>query len=387
MKQRLLVGLLCIVFACNAGDSEVARDPGKPLPELTATDLERFAQGQTRFHAPFSPDDGLGPLFNEARCSSCHDLPVVGGTGAEVAVKATRFTPPDACDLLVHQGGDNIQQRATPALQALGIPGEARPSSATELSVVTAPSLFGLGLVELIPEAVITSRADPEDADADGISGRAARLPDGRLGRFGRKADSATLEDFVDTALRFELGLTTYRNPEEETINGVPLPPDTDPAPDPEIDRPTLELLADYIRFLAPPVRAIPESARDSITQGETLFHDLGCADCHTPSMRTGTSDLAAFDRKTIHLYSDMLLHDLGPELRGVCGPVASPTEYRTARLMGLRFRTAYLHDGSAGLLDEAILRHGGEAAQSRGAYSRLNELGKRVLQRFLRSL
>jgi len=389
MEQRLLasLSLVCFIFACNTGDDEVARDPGQPLPGLTATDLERFARGHARFHAPFSPEDGLGPLFNEARCSSCHDLPVVGGTGAEVAVKATRFTSPDACDLLVNEGGDNIQQRATAALLAHGISGEARPSSATELSVVTAPALFGLGLVELIPAAEIASRADPADADGDGISGRAARLPDGRLGRFGRKADSATLDDFVDTALRFELGLTTYRNPQEETVNGAPLPPDADPAPDPEIDRLTLDLLADYVRFLAPPVRAVQESARDTVSQGETLFHDLGCTVCHTPSMRTGVSEVAAFDRKTIHLYSDMLLHDMGPGLTGVCGLVASPTEYRTARLMGLRFRTQYLHDGSAGLLDEAITRHGGEAEQAREAYSRLNELGKRVLQRFLRSL
>ena len=102
--------------------------------------------------------------------------------------------------------------------------------------------------------------------------------------------------------------------------------------------------------------------------------------------MRTSASDRAALDRKAIQLYSGMLLHEMGPEISGVCGLVAAPTEFRTARLMRLPFRTEYLHDGSAGLPDEAIMRHGGEAARARDSYSRLNELGKRVLHGFLRS-
>ena len=218
--------------------------------------------------------------------------------------------------------------------------------------------------------------ADPE----------ARRLPDGRLGRFGRKGDIATLDEFVDTALRFEMGLTTYLNPEEETLNGTPIPPDTDPAADPEIDARTLALLADYVRFLAPPTR-FTTAAADTVAQGEAIFNEIGCAACHVARMRTGPSENPALHRKTIELYSDMLLHDMGAESAGVCGIAASPTEYRTARLMGLRVRTQYLHDGSGGSIAEAILRHGGEAETARNGFERLNPVGRNFLIRFLGSL
>jgi CxxC motif-containing protein (DUF1111 family) len=377
------IGILAT--ACLRDDASPARDPGEPLPGLAAADVQRFTEGHVLFNKSFTADEGLGPLFNQDRCSSCHDLPVVGGTGVEIVSKATRFTPPNVCDFLIEEGGDNVQERSTPALQALGINRELTPPSATGRSIVSPPSLFGLGLVELIPEADIVGLEDVDDTDGDGISGRAPRLPDGRLGRFGRKSDIATLDEFVETALRFEMGLTTYLNPEEETLNGTPVPPHTDPAADPEIDARTLTLLADYVRFLAPPARFT--TAADTVEQGEAIFNDIGCAACHVARMRTARSEHPAFDRKTIELYSDMLLHDMGAESAGVCGIAASPTEYRTARLMGLRFRTQYLHDGSAGSIAEAILRHGGEGESAARGFERLNELGRNYLIRFLGSL
>jgi len=378
------VGILAT--ACLRDDASPARDPGEPLPGLAAADLQRFAEGHGLFNRAFTAVEGLGPLFNQDRCSSCHDLPVVGGTGVETVTKATRFTPPDVCDFLIEEGGDNVQERSTPALQALGIDRELIPPSATARAIVSPPSLFGLGLVELIPEADIVRREDVDDNDGDGISGRASRLPDGRLGRFGRKADIATLDEFVDTALRFEMGLTTYLNPEEETLNGTLIPRDADPAADPEIDARMLALLADYVRFLAPPIR-FTAAATDTVAQGEAIFNEIGCAACHVARMRTGPSENPAFHRKTIELYSDMLLHDMGAESAGVCGIAASPTEYRTARLMGLRFKTQYLHDGSAGSIAEAILRHGGEAEAAGKGFERLNQAGRDYLIRFLASL
>ncbi|MYE93750.1 MAG: thiol oxidoreductase, partial [Gemmatimonadetes bacterium] len=101
---------------------------------------------------------------------------------------------------------------------------EVVPGTATDTALMTAPPLFGLGLVEAVPDAVLAERADPEDLDGDGISGRLPRLPDGRTARFGRKGDAATLEDFVDTALRFELGFTTALHPAEEARNAIPVP-------------------------------------------------------------------------------------------------------------------------------------------------------------------
>lgn len=386
MRMAIVPVVGILATACLGEDPSPAREPGQPLPGLAAADLQQFAEGHSLFNKPFTADEGLGPLFNQDRCSSCHDLPVVGGTGVEIVTKATRFTPPDVCDFLIEEGGDNVQERSTPAMRALGINRELTPPSATAQAIVSPPSLFGLGLVELIPESDIVSREDALDADGDGISGRASRLPDGRLGRFGRKGDVATLDEFVDTALRFEMGLTTYLNPEEETVNGTPIPPDTDPAADPEIDAHALALLADYVRFLAPPAR-FTTAAGDTMAQGEAIFNDIGCASCHVARMRTGPSEHPAFSRQIIELYSDMLLHDMGAESAGVCGIAASPTEYRTARLMGLRFRIQYLHDGSAGSIAEAIQRHGGEGEAAARGFERLNEAGRNYLIRFLGSL
>jgi CxxC motif-containing protein (DUF1111 family) len=199
----------------------------------------------------------------------------------------------------------------------------------------------------------------------------------------------ASLLDFVETALRFELGLTTPQNPVEERVNGAPLPDGTDPMPEPEIDARGLEILTDYVRFLAPPAREAPmnDATQDSLQAGEELFLDIGCGTCHVPSMRTGPAEPEVLSLQIVTLYSDMLLHDMGPELADVCGPEAGPSEYRTARLWGLRHRTALLHDGRAATSLDAIAYHGGEAESARTAFSALPAEQRDLLLRFLASL
>jgi CxxC motif-containing protein (DUF1111 family) len=356
-----------------------------PLGGLTAPQLERFRAGAAMFDRRFAPEDGLGPLFNQDRCSSCHDLPALGGTGVELVVKATRWVPPATCDILASEGGDNFQTHATPALAALGVKREFVPPSANGLTRLVPPALFGLGLMDAIPEAALEALADPDDRNGDGVSGRLGRTTDGRVGRFGQKADVATLVEFVDAALRTELGLTTMLHPAEETINGRPIPPAADPVPDPEVDS-TLWLLADFVRFLAAPAPAIPSSKaeRDSIRRGEGIFRRVGCPACHVRELRTGPSADPAFDRQPVPLYSDMLLHDLGPGLADICAPGATPSELRTARLAGVRFRLALLHDGRASTFSEAILAHAGEAAASRDAFGRLGPGEQAYLVKFL---
>ncbi len=386
LAAALVAGMLTSV-ACTP-DHDVAQEAGRPLLNLTEGERGRFLLGKAVFDRLTTPEEGLGPLFNADRCNSCHDLPVSGGFGVELVVKATRWDG-KSCDMLVDEGGDNIQMRATPLLQAHGINYEITPPSATSRVEVTGPILFGTGLVEAIPDETILSREDPDDRDGDGISGRAGRTEDGRVGRFGRKLEFATLFDFIEGALRFELGLTTPQHPQEETVNGVPIPPDADPMPDPEMDARGIGLLSDYVRFLAPPTRAELSSSavRDSVARGERLFDEIGCTSCHVPSMQTGPSDVATLDRKRVNLYSDVLLHDMGPLLADVCGRNASPSEYRTSRLMGLRFQENYLHDGRARSLLQAVLYHGGEAESRRDAFVRLSPPEQAFLIRFLASL
>ena len=375
------------LVACQAPTP--AGDPGDPLPGLTADEAERFVAGRALFDRVFTAAEGLGPLFNENQCSACHTSPASGGTGEQLVLKATRFEPPLTCDLMVEEGGENLRRRVTPALAAHGFGAEPAPPGATERGRFTTPFLFGAGLVEAIPDAAILRNADPDDADGDGISGRPGRTVDGRLGRFSRKAEVATLLDFTDSALRFEMGLSTAVTPEE------PVPPqlarlaDIDPTPEPEVGREEMQRITDFVRFLAPLRRRVPgdPAARATARRGEQLFHQLGCDRCHTPSFRTGRSDVEALDRKRVALYSDLLLHDMGAGLANVCGLAATPTELRTQPLTGIRHRRIYLHDGRALDPRDAILAHGGEARGVRDAFAALPRTTQEDLLRFLDTL
>jgi CxxC motif-containing protein (DUF1111 family) len=384
----LLAAAALLISCSEPASPPVTGAPGDPLPGLDAARLEQFTLGRQLFHRQFEQEDGLGPLFNQQRCSSCHDLPALGGTGVELAIKATRFTAPDRCDLLVSHGGDTFQERVTPVAEALGVRRETVPPDATARANITPPSLFGLGLVEAIPADVLLALEDPEDRDGDGISGRAGRTQDGQIGRFGRKGTDATLLEFIDSALRFEMGLTTPLHPMEELPNGQALPDGADPIADPEINGDQMNLLVSFVRYLAPPAPAPSDgAARDSVERGRQVFADIGCADCHVPTLTTGPNAVPAFDRKTIALYSDLLLHDLGPNMASICGRDAAPSEFRTARLAGLRFRNEFLHDGRAGSVNRAILMHGGEGQRASDAYATLDAARRAYLLRFLDTL
>jgi len=384
-----VVVALTSLAGCRPTATDVARAAGEPLPGLTEAQLARFEEGRRYFEKQWTPEEGLGPLYMQGGCGSCHDLPTIGGAGVELLKEATRWDSVGGCDYLPAEGGPLIQDHATPLLQAAGITHEITPASATGWVSMEAPALYGLGLIEAIPDEIILSREDPDDSDGDGISGRASRLPDGRLGRIGHKAYRATILELAEGSFRRSLGLTVPRYPDEETVNGQPLPAGVDPVKDPEISQETLEAVADFIRFLAPAAQAAPtsEARADTLRWGEEVFHSLGCPACHVPSMRTGPNEVAALDRKTVNLYSDLLLHDLDPDRPTICGPTATPSEVRTARLMGLRFRSMYLHDGRAVSLDGAIREHGGEAAAARARYDELTLAARQYLITWLMTL
>jgi CxxC motif-containing protein (DUF1111 family) len=362
---------------------------GEPLADLTREQYAQFQEGKKVFEREFEPKDGLGPLFNSVSCAECHERPALGGIGDEVEIHATRFVAPNLCDPLFQQGGPVIQQNATPLLRAKGIEKEQIPAAATAQGRRSTPPLFGFGLVDAIPEATILAREDPKDANHDGIIGRANRTIDGRLGRFGRKAAVATLFDFNAGAFPQEMGVTTPLSPVEETINGTPVPPDTDPAPDPEITVEDIEKVTRFLRFLAPPPPQYLTNShdRDLARRGKYLFAHLHCAVCHVPSMTTGPSSIAVLDRKTVALYSDLLLHDMGPGLADICLGEAHPADFRTELLMGLRFRDQFLHDGSAKTVREAVERHDGEAKTSRDKFKALSEDDKQALLKFLETI
>ena len=379
---RSTLALACLLAACAEPPSGVELDD--PLPGLTPEELARFERGEALFEREFTPEEGLGPLFNAEGCAVCHGEPTDGGAGAVFERHVSGPGPGGACDLLLALGGPVLQQRATPALAALGILDEPLPSATSGVGLRSTPDLFGFGLLDAIPDATVLALADPDDRDGDGISGRAHLLPGGHVGRFGRKAAVASLRDFNEGAVLFELGLTTSRLAEENSIAGRALPPGVDPTPEPELSAYDVAALDDYVRFLAPPA---PAPLEREGRRGEELFARLGCAACHVPSLTTGPHVVAALAHREVRAYTDLLLHDLGPENADLCFLDASAAEFRTEPLMGLRHMTRFLHDGRAASVADAIGAHGGEAAASRAAFLALEEAERRALLAFLGSL
>jgi len=401
------VALLGFVVACNdlpptspppeqqpppADLLGVAPAVGQPLRLLTADQLNLFQIGSGVFQTVFTPENGLGPLFNSTGCASCHENPVVGGNGSndpaeggeDVELHATAFQG-GACDDLSAVGGPVIQQQMTPALHdALGMDAEPVPSQATATGRRTTPDLFGFGLLDAVPEAEILAFADPSDRNGDGISGRPNRTTDGRVGRFGRKAQVATLREFTSAAFVMEMGITNPELETEQTVGGGAMPDGVDPTGEPEISQDALDATDAFVRFLAPP----PRQPLDLVGQiGAFEFLGIGCASCHLPVLVTGPNPIAALSLRVVPAYTDLLLHDMGADLADICLGQAEPSEFRTEPLMGLRFATAFLHDGRATTIADAIALHGGEATAARGRFLRLSSFERGALLKFLGSL
>ncbi len=382
---------LCILTAFT-GCAKTPK-PGDPLPGLTREQRGAFKLGQAEFERVFVPETGLGPAFNAESCAECHESPVAGGPGDEIEIHVSAFLPDGSfCDPLVQKGGPVIQQRVTPALKAaLGIDGEPLPPEATGIARRTTPDVFGFGLLDAVPDSVILALADPDDHDGDGISGRPNRFFDGRLGRFGRKAIVPTLSEFNRGAFVIEQGITNPAVPDEETIGGRPIPQGVDPVPEPEIDQKVIDLTDLFVRFLAPPA---PQRLSKLAKRGRTIFSEIGCGSCHVPSLKSGDHPVPALRGKEVAAYTDLLLHDMGPELADICLGLATPSEFRTEPLMGLHLseeieegEPRFLHDGRARSIEEAIRLHGGEGAASRDKFAGLSDADRAALLKFLRSL
>jgi CxxC motif-containing protein (DUF1111 family) len=359
---------------------------GGPLDGLSQEEQARFTAGRAVFERTFTPETGLGPIFNANGCAECHEAPVVGGTGDEVEVHAAAFdTATGFCDPLADRGGFVFQQHVTPALKAaLGIDSEPIPAEATARAGRSTPAILGFGLLDAVPDAEIESMADPDDRDGDGISGRVNHFVDGRVGRFGRKALVPTLREFNAGAFVVEMGITSPDAPTEETVGGNPIPPGVDPVAEPELTADALSLADDFVRLAAPPD---PRPFSHAAKKGRKVFYSIECQRCHVTSLTTGDSPVKALRYREVHAYTDLLLHDMGPDLADICLGDATPSEFRTAPLMGIRNATKFLHDGRAKTLEEAIRLHGGEASHARARFDALTPKQREALLEFLRSL
>lgn len=365
---------------------------GDAVPGLNATEEHLFGRGRYLFQKRFTPTKGLGPSYNERSCASCHggdDGDFSGGTTNRVESHFTRLNADSSCSTLAIIGGVVHQDSATVSLRPY-FTSEPFPSGQHQVAQRITPDLFGFGLIAAIPESAILALADPADANADGISGR-ANMVGGVAGRFGRKAAAASLDTFNAAALLNEMGITNPLFTSENlvgsyAIGGDSIPASVDLVPDSlELDSGDLASINAFIRFMAPPPSLAPD------TMGERLFNSTGCTKCHTAQTFTTASSYSVLNGKSIRPFSDFLLHDMGaqvsPHLGDICLAHAGRTEFRTEPLMGARFMTAYMHDGLATSVDQAIQLHGGEGDGARTSYNALTSAERQAVRNYVLTL
>jgi CxxC motif-containing protein (DUF1111 family) len=450
--EVLLLGSLLV--ASDAFSAGPARDPGvrggpagagTPIAGLTHYQISYFQSGVEDFAEIETVEEGLGPRFNGDGCVTCHSQPAMGGTspaanplvalathnGAQNQVpsfitpdgpiREARFVrnPDGTPDGGVHQLYVITGRADAPGCHIAQEDFERQIANNNVVFRIPTP-VFGAGLIEAIADRDILANAAANAAAKTrlGIRGHANRLRvarrvdlsgrpnqsgnDGTVTRFGWKAQNKSLLIFSGEAYNVEQGITNEMFPNEiDDTPGCQFAPAPNDQTEFEASRP-LDTSAGptrfthFMRFLAPPTPA-PDNYLPGIREGRNLFSAIGCALCHTPSFTTAESPIAALSRKQANLYSDLLLHDMGPDLAdGVSQGSANGNEFRTAPLWGLGQRIFFLHDGRTTDLAEAIRAHksGGNARQAASEanavidnYNALPETQQQYLLNFLRSL
>ena len=409
-QRRLLasvVAALVGLVGCASEPLPVAPGIFAPLGDVMprATDAQRaeFVRGREVALRSVPISGGLGPPFNATTCLACHEKPVAGGGAAHYRdFLIVAYRDPDGSYIPRGVNSSGVQ-----AQFLTGMRGRVAEEAFVNLGANRSPiPFFGVGALAEVSDEEILRRADPADADGDGISGR-PNFDRGFVGRFGRKAQSVDLEVFIRGPLFNHLGVTSQPLSNVARLNlpvpsgiegapasrragpsvagaqaaqaGAPDEPtfDADPTPDPELSEPDLYALISFAMLLAAPQPDVPTPTTE---RGEQHFEDTGCASCHTPALVGPHGRVPA--------YTDLLLHDMGPELAdGIEQGVATGAEFRTQPLWGVVAVSPYLHDGRATTLDEAIRLHGGEASSARDAYMALGVIGQEELLAFLASL
>jgi CxxC motif-containing protein (DUF1111 family) len=387
-----IVGSLVVVLALAALTPETsspAPDFGQPLAGLPSDLVDRFNDGKEEFQSVETPEEGIGPVFNDVSCANCHNVAAVGGGSAILETRFGTTAADGTFDPLSQFGGSLMQ------VQGIGVAGvceylaEIVPPEATITAHRRTTPLFGLGLVDAVPDSTFYAIAAEESHNSDGITGtvsvvhRIATNKDA-VGKFGWKGQNPTLFQFSGDAYVNEMGITSPEFPDENCPQGDCAALSCNPDPGLNDDGTDVQKFADFMEFLAPPPRG---PITGQVLLGQAVFVGLGCAGCHRTVMRTGPNSVAALDRVTFHPYSDFLLHDMGSLGDGITQNLATGKLMRTAPLWGLRRITTYLHDGRASTLDAAITAHDGQAKKARNRYQGLPGYQKAWLTAFLNSL
>jgi CxxC motif-containing protein (DUF1111 family) len=394
-------------WAISVSTASAATDPGvragpgagDPVPGLTATQMTLFLNGQKTFAEVDAVADGLGPRFNLDSCLGCHAFPTHGGSSPAVnpqvtlanAMGAKNALPPFITvngpirearfQLLPNGQRDGGVHSLFVISGRVDSSGSAANCSAIQedfttqfrrgnVSLRIPTPTYGLGLVENIPDTALTANlaANSQQKAALGISGHLnTNGNDGRVARFGWKAQNVSLLLFSGEAYNVEMGITNELFQTERDLNPN-CQTDTTPnditgkngLADADSTLSDIEQFALYMRFLGAPIPSTtaPGGAA-SITRGQQAFNSVGCSMCHTPSLKTSNTTIVAFANKSVPLFSDLAVHHMGPTLAdNVIQGGAGPDEFRTAPLWGIGQRVFFLHDGRTNDLLQAIQLH-----------------------------
>lgn len=409
MKRSLAVALLCLLLT-PAGYGQQRRRPappaptpppttpppaqpaqfGQPLTGLSPVLLALFNEGRDEFREPEDVQDGLGPVFNGRSCGECHSVPALGG-GSEQLVTRIGATVNGRYDSLTQFGGQLLQARAIGPQDGSThrFRPEQIPAAATIVARRRSTPLFGLSLVDATPDSTFIALAAQQAARRDGTAGRVSMVDNPAagmrtVGKFGWKAQVATLFHFSGDAYLNEMGITSPGFPNENCPSGDCNELRFNPAPGLNDGGEDVQALADFMTLLAPPPRG---AITADVTAGEAVFNRIGCNSCHVSTLQTGANGNRALDRVTYQPYSDFLLHDMGSLGDGIEQGAATGRELRTAPLWGLRVVTTFLHDGRARSIEAAITAHDGQGRASRDRFAGLNAEDRARLLAFLRSL
>jgi CxxC motif-containing protein (DUF1111 family) len=444
----------CADFPSSDDSPSSARDPGvrggtagagAPIAGLTKTELAFFNAGKGEFEEDEDVADGLGPTMNLGSCGGCHSQPAVGGTSPAVNPQVAFATAEGATNSVpsfitpkgpvrearfvknadgTPDGGVHdlftIAGRSDAAGCALAQPDFAKELARRNVIFRIPTPVFGAGLIEQIQDnAILANQVNEAPRKKElkiygrpnivlaghAISGQGNNNGnDGTVARFGWKAQNKSLLLFSGEAYNVEMGITNelFQTERDETAAcqfAVVPNTITDTAGETPVDAVSaIEKFALFMRFLAPPAPS-PDTpgGAESIARGRRLFTETGCALCHTPTFNTGNAAVAALRNQPVNLFSDLLVHDMGPGLAdGVSQGQAGPREFRTAPLWGLGQRLFFLHDGRASDLREAIRAHrsgsfftfnASEANVVVKNFNKLQDSEKQDVLNFLRSL
>ncbi len=460
MKMKILNLLLLPLFLGVAGHAGEEHSGGEttvfqtgqnayalPLANISREKRREHVVGNSFFNknwvvapASTSARDGLGPLFHARSCSECHTrdgraappaegelmtgllfrLSVPGkgphgGTlpdpnyGGQLGVRAIPGADPEGNVKIEYEdlernypdGTKVTLRKPVYTLESSGKYGDFSPD--VLFSPRIAPPVFGVGLLEAISVETLESFADPEDADKDGISGKAnhvwhAEKKKTMIGRFGWKSNQPDVRHQTASAFLGDIGITSSIHPRADFSDGQltvlkKLKSGLDPDDLPELQDKLLDRTVTYQQTLAPPARRDWNKAE--VVRGREFFEKANCTACHIPEMKTGDfPDIPELENQMIRPFTDLLLHDMGEELAdNRPDGEADGMEWRTSPLWGIGLtktvndHTYFLHDGRARNLEEAVLWHGGESEESREFFQNLPAEDRAALLRFLESL